>query len=130
MSIEHSDIRKSPTGEEIAAIPNGTLPERKPLGQRLPPHLIDRLYQDIGSATMCWENINAAGIFKSEQAAKIAEALGHAIADELDARDLVIKPYLANAAFSIERVIARVRERSGAEPAQLDAEITTGASSI
>lgn len=102
----------------------GTLP-RKPLAERLPPHLVDRIYQDIGSATMAWENITGAGVFQAQDAANIAEALGHAIADELDARDLIIKPYLANAAFSIDRVIARLRERSGAESAQVDATITT-----
>lgn len=107
-------------------LPPGPLTaDRRPLAQRLPPYLVDRLYQDIGSATMAWENISGAGVFKSEMAAKIAEELGHAFADELDARDLIIKPYLANAAFSIDRVIARLRERSGAEPAQVDAIITT-----
>lgn len=108
---------------------HGTAPidltPRKPLEQRLPPHLVDRIYQEIGSATMAWENISGAGVFKSEMAARIALELGHAFADELDARDLIIKPYLANAAFSIDRVIARLRERSGAEPAQVDAIITT-----
>lgn len=94
----------------------------KALSMRLPPHLVDRIYQDIGSATMAWENIGGAGVFKSEMAAKIAEELGHAIADELDARDLIIKPYLANAAFSIDRVLARLRERTE-EPHQVDATI-------
>lgn len=104
------------------------LAERPPLHTRLPLHLRVAIDSAIRlAATMEPVALNDTD---HTRLADLVVELGHKIADELDARDLVIKPYLANAAFSIERVIARVRERSGAEPAQLDAEITTDRSSI
>lgn len=74
------------------------------LSQRLPAHLVDRIYQDIGTATMAWENIGGAGVFKSEQAARVAEQLGHVIADELDERDLVLAPHISNIAYNVGRL--------------------------
>jgi hypothetical protein len=54
------------------------------LSERLPEDIYTRVYQDIGEASMCWENIEGAGTFESEQASKIAFELCHYIADKLE----------------------------------------------
>jgi len=54
------------------------------LAERLPEEIFSRIHQDIGQASMCWENIEGAGTFKDGQASKIAFELCHYIADKLD----------------------------------------------
>ena len=56
----------------------------KSLSERLPEEIYTRIHQDIGQASMCWENIEGAGTFESEQASKIAFELCHYIADKLE----------------------------------------------
>ncbi len=46
--------------------------ERDLLMKDLPEHVIERIYQDIGQASMCWEHIDRAGVFQTEDACKIA----------------------------------------------------------
>ena len=57
---------------------------RKPLSERLPEHIFERIYQDIGQASMCWENIGKAGVFDAKKAGEIAFELCHFIADVID----------------------------------------------
>jgi len=56
----------------------------KPLSERLPEHIFDRIYQDIGEASTCWDNLSGAGTFDATHASRIAFNLCHIIADELD----------------------------------------------
>lgn len=35
----------------------------------------DAVFQALGAASMCWENVDRAGIFQSEEATEIGEAL-------------------------------------------------------
>ena len=44
----------------------------------------ERIYQDIGQASMCWENIGKAGVFDAKKAGEIAFELYHFIADVID----------------------------------------------
>lgn len=37
----------------------------------IPAHIRERVYLDIGQASMCWENPEKAGVFDSQQAAEI-----------------------------------------------------------
>lgn len=57
---------------------------RKPLSERLPEYVFNRIHQDIGQASMCWGNIDKAGVFDAKKAADIAFELCHFIADILD----------------------------------------------
>ena len=41
----------------------------------LPPDLREIVYQAVGAASMCWSNINGAGVFNSTQASKVARQL-------------------------------------------------------
>ena len=56
----------------------------KVLSERITGDIVDRVYQDIGQASMCWENVEGAGEFDSTRAAEIAFNLCHFIADKLD----------------------------------------------
>ena len=56
----------------------------KPLSERLPKEVFNRIHEDIGQATMCWTEIEKAGIFKSEEALTIAGNLCHFVADLLE----------------------------------------------
>lgn len=56
----------------------------KSLSERLPEYIFDRIHQDIGEASMCWEAIEKAGTFDATHASKIAFNLCHFVADELD----------------------------------------------
>jgi len=47
-------------------------------------HIKERIFQDIGQASMCWEKVNKAGIFDSTEACKIAEDLCNFIAIEME----------------------------------------------
>lgn len=55
----------------------------KPLSERLPERIFDRIHQDIGEASTCWTELEKAGTFDAEHAARIAFNLCHFIADEL-----------------------------------------------
>ena len=57
----------------------------KLLSERLPEGAVARIHQDIGKASMCWTEIERAGIFKSEEASAVAYNLCHFVADLLDA---------------------------------------------
>lgn len=57
---------------------------RKALNERLPEGVFKRIHQDIGHASMCWENPEKAGIFKAEEAAEICFEMCHYIADLLE----------------------------------------------
>jgi len=54
------------------------------LSERLAKHVISRVFEEIGSASMCWENVEKAGVFDSGHASGIAGRLCHFIADQLD----------------------------------------------
>jgi hypothetical protein len=58
--------------------------ERKPLSERLPERIFERVHQDIGQASMCWKHPDKAGTFDADAASDIAFELCHFIADELE----------------------------------------------
>lgn len=58
----------------------------KSLSERLPERIFERIHQDIGEASMCWEKIEGAGTFDTTHASTIAFNLCQFVADELDAR--------------------------------------------
>ncbi len=45
--------------------------EKKLSFNDIPEYIRERVYSDIGEASMCWENPEKAGIFDSQKAAKI-----------------------------------------------------------
>ena len=57
------------------------------LSERLSEEIFTRIHQDIGQASMCWENVEGAGTFDSTKAAEIAFDLCHYIADKLEVTD-------------------------------------------
>lgn len=59
---------------------------RKPLSERLPEHVFERIHQDIGQASMCWELPENTGVFHAKKAAEIAFELCHFIAGILDSK--------------------------------------------
>jgi hypothetical protein len=56
----------------------------KSLSERLPEEIFTRVHIDIGQASVCWENVEGAGVFDSTKASEIAFNLCHYIADKLD----------------------------------------------
>jgi hypothetical protein len=54
------------------------------LSERLPEGVFTRIHEDIGQASMCWENIKGAGVFDSTEASRIAFNLCQFIADALE----------------------------------------------
>ena len=56
----------------------------KALSERLPEHIFDRIHQDIGEASTCWDKLEGAGTFDATHASMIAFNLCHFVADELD----------------------------------------------
>lgn len=50
----------------------------------IPVHIRERVYSDIGEASMCWENPEGAGIFETEHAARISLELCQFILDEIE----------------------------------------------
>ena len=56
----------------------------KSLSERLPQYMFDRIHQDIGEASMCWEKVDKAGVFDAEHASRVAFNLCHFVADELE----------------------------------------------
>lgn len=61
---------------------------KQSLSERIPENIFKRVHQDIGQASMCWENVDKAGTFKSENASAIAFNLCHFIADEIEKRNV------------------------------------------
>ena len=57
---------------------------RPALSNRLPEKVFDRIHQDVGSASMCWERPEGAGTFDAMHASNIAFELCHYVADLLD----------------------------------------------
>ena len=60
--------------------------EGKSLSEQLPEDIFNRIHQDIGEASMCWEHVDKAGTFDSTRASKIAFELCHFIADKLNSK--------------------------------------------
>jgi len=58
--------------------------EREALSERLPKEVVERVYEDIDAASMCWTDLINAGIFEADIAASIAFELCHYIADLMD----------------------------------------------
>ena len=56
----------------------------KALSERITEDIFERVHQDIGQASMCWEHVEGAGEFDSTRAAEIAFDLCHFIADKLE----------------------------------------------
>ena len=50
----------------------------------IPVHIRERVYTDIGEASMCWENPEGAGTFETEHAARISLKLCQFILDETE----------------------------------------------
>lgn len=57
--------------------------ERKLLLKGMPEHVIEKIYQDIGESSMCWEHIDRAGSFRAEMASRIAFDLCLFLIDEM-----------------------------------------------
>jgi len=57
---------------------------RKSLSERLPEYVFNRIHQDIGQASMCWEHPEKAGVFDAKQAGEIAFELCHFFADVIE----------------------------------------------
>ena len=56
----------------------------KYLSERLPEHVFNRIYRDIGQASMCWEYPEKAGVFDEKKALDIAFGLCRFIADVIE----------------------------------------------
>jgi len=56
----------------------------KSLSERISEEIYMRVFQDIGAASMCWTNVEGAGIYDSNKASEIAFNLCHYIADQLE----------------------------------------------
>jgi hypothetical protein len=52
--------------------------------KRLPEEIVERIYQDIGYASTCWENLDNTGVYDSTRAAEIAMDLCNFIADKYE----------------------------------------------
>ena len=57
---------------------------RKPLSERLPEDVFNKLHQVVGEASMCWTDVYHAGCFQADVAGNIAFELCHYVADLLD----------------------------------------------
>ena len=57
---------------------------RKPLSERLPEDVFNKLHQVVGEASMCWTDVYHAGHFQADVAGNIAFELCHYVADLLD----------------------------------------------
>ena len=51
---------------------------------KIPYYIRRRVLTDIGQASMCWEEPEKAGVFDTEKAVEIADALCHYIADKIE----------------------------------------------
>jgi hypothetical protein len=50
----------------------------------IPVHIRERVYSDIGEASMCWENPEKAGVFDSQKAAEISLNLCQFVLGEIE----------------------------------------------
>lgn len=50
----------------------------------IPVHIRERVYSDIGEASMCWENPGGCGVFDSTNAARIGLELCQFVLDLMD----------------------------------------------
>jgi hypothetical protein len=50
----------------------------------IPVHNRERVYSDIGEASMCWEKPEKAGVFDSQKAAEIGLNLCQFVLDEIE----------------------------------------------
>ena len=57
---------------------------RKPLSERLPEDVFNKLHQVVGEAAMCWTDIEHVGRFKVDASSALAFELCHYVADLLD----------------------------------------------
>jgi flavin-dependent dehydrogenase len=55
------------------------------VSERMSEELFSSVFQAVGNASMCWDNIGGAGIFEAMRAGEIAFELCHLIADEIEA---------------------------------------------
>lgn len=60
-------------------------PQQRPLNCRLPGHVYHKIFETVGSASMCWRPKPSSEVFDSDLAAKFAVELGFCVADALDA---------------------------------------------
>lgn len=51
--------------------------------EEIPVHIRERVYTDIGHASMCWDTPKGAGVFHSEEAAEIARSLCQFILEQI-----------------------------------------------
>jgi hypothetical protein len=58
--------------------------EKKLSFDDIPVHIRERVYSDIGEASMCWENPGGCGISNSENAARISLELCQFILDQIE----------------------------------------------
>lgn len=77
---------------EVKVIPN------------LPPALAERIGVMVGEATMQWEHIDQAGVFRSTEAARILEEIKVAVAEAWDAREAPLFAHLRNLAYNLGQV--------------------------
>jgi hypothetical protein len=59
--------------------------DRSGVSERMSEELFSSVFQAVGTASMCWSNINGAGTFNTKEAGEIAFELCHIIADEIKA---------------------------------------------
>jgi hypothetical protein len=48
-----------------------------------PEHIRERVYSDIGHASMCWDKTEGAGAYRAEEAAEIARSLCQFIIEQI-----------------------------------------------
>jgi hypothetical protein len=89
--------------QEIAARPPSVVP----------PALRSMIGEAVGEATMCWEHIDRAGVFKSTEAAAIVERIIDQVDDLLRNRDVTLLASLQIINFHAGQLTRRIRERAG-----------------
>ncbi|HEV3312431.1 MAG TPA: hypothetical protein VG815_18115, partial [Chloroflexota bacterium] len=86
----------------------------QPLLERISRTIYERVHQDMGTASMCWDNPGGAGVFRAEDASALAFNLCHFIADEIE-RNLAQSA--VNIALAAERgEFTKFNATVGAEP--------------
>lgn len=58
--------------------------KRKIEFDEIPEHIRERVYTDIGQASVCWNKLEGADVFRSEEAAEIGRSLCQFILEEID----------------------------------------------
>ena len=67
----------------------------EPLNKRLPESIFNRIHEDIGAASMCWNPPPSKEVFDSECASAIAFNLCHFVADAIDEVKSDVQTFLA-----------------------------------